>query len=296
MELRVLKYFLMVAREENITRAAELLHVTQPTLSRQLAQLEDELGVKLFDRGQHGIALTEDGLLLRRRAVEIVALADKTERELSHADDLLSGEIAIGSGETKSIQALIGMMAAFRQQHPDVTFDVYTAAADEIKEHLDRGLVDVGIVVEPVEISQYHFLRLPGKERAGVLLRSDSPLAEKAVIRAEDLTGTPLLMVKRPYFQNELTNWFGAAYEQMAIVATYNLIYNAAMMVQHHMGVALCLELESHFEGLCFRPLEPAQENGTVLIWKKEQILPATTRAFIEHAKKCLERIFSDNQ
>ncbi|MEZ4727050.1 MAG: LysR family transcriptional regulator [Caldilineaceae bacterium] len=296
MELRVLKYFLMVAREENITKAAELLHVTQPTLSRQLAQLEDELGTKLFQRGQHGITLTEDGLLLRRRAVEIVALADKTERELSHADDALSGEITIGSGETKSIHALIGMMAAFRRQHPDVTFDMYTAAADDIKEHLDRGLADVGVVVEPVEISQYHFLRLPGNERAGVLLRTDSPLAEKAVIRPEDLVGTPLLMVKRPYFQNELTNWFGAACDQMEIVATYNLIYNAAMMVQHHMGVALCLELESQFDGLCFRPLEPTQENGTVLIWKKEQMLPATTRAFIEYTKKYLIDIVKDNK
>ena len=295
MELRVLNYFLMVAREGNITKAAELLHVTQPTLSRQLSQLEVELGVKLFQRGQHGITLTEDGLLLRRRAQEIVALAAKTERELSHADDLLAGEITIGSGETKNMQALIGMMAKFRQQHPDVTFDLYTAAADDIKEHLDRGLVDVGVVVEPVEISHYHFLRLPGKERAGVLLRTDSPLAQKTTIRAEDLVGTPLLMVKRPYFQNELTNWFGAAYEQMQIVATYNLIYNAAMMVQNHLGVALCLELESHFDGLCFRPLEPTQENGTVLIWKKEQILPTTTRAFIAHIEKCLKNITGDS-
>ena len=295
MELRVLNYFLMVAREGNITKAAELLHVTQPTLSRQLSQLEVELGVKLFQRGQHGITLTEDGLLLRRRAQEIVALAAKTERELSHADDLLAGEITIGSGETKNMQALIGMMAAFRQQHPDVTFDLYTAAADDIKEHLDRGLIDVGVVVEPVEISHYHFLRLPGKERAGVLLRTDSPLAQKTTIRAEDLVGTPLLMVKRPYFQNELTNWFGAAYEQMQIVATYNLIYNAAMMVQNHLGVALCLELESHFDGLCFRPLEPTQENGTVLIWKKEQILPTTTRVFIEYIEKCLKDITGDS-
>ena len=296
MELRVLNYFLMVAREKNITKAAELLHVTQPTLSRQLAQLEDELGVKLFNRGQHGITLTEDGLLLRRRATEIVALATKTAQELSHANDLLSGEITIGSGETKHIQAFIAMMATFRKQHPDVTFDMYTATADDIKERLDRGLVDVGVLVEPVEISHYHFLRLPGKEKAGVLVRTDSPLAGKAAIRAEDLIGTPLLMVKRAYFQNELTNWLGALYDQMTIVATYNLIYNAAMMVQQQMGVALCLELESRFDGLCFRPLEPPQATGTVLIWKKEQMLPATTRAFIEHVKQCSGDIPGDSQ
>ena len=154
MELRVLRYFLMVAREENITKAAELLYITQPTLSRQLSQLEDELGVKLFQRGQHGISLTEDGMLLRRRAQEIVALAEKAERELSHTDDVLSGEIAIGSGETKNIEILTAMMAEFRSKHPDVTFDIYAASADDIKERLERGLVDIGVLGEPADISR----------------------------------------------------------------------------------------------------------------------------------------------
>lgn len=296
MELRVLKYFLMVAREKNITKAAEQLYITQPTLSRQLSQLEDELGVKLFHRGQHGITLTEDGMLLRRRALEIVALSDKVERELSHAADVLSGEIAIGSGETKNIQTLAGIMAEFRREHPDVTFDIYTATADDIKERLEKGLVDVGVLVEPVDISQYHFLRLPGKERAGVLVRTDSPLAEKSVIHPADLVDTPLLMVKRPYLRNEMSNWLGEYYDQMEIAATYNLIYNAAIMVKNHMGVALCIELESQFDGLCFRPFYPTREIGNVIVWKKEQALPAAMRAFIEHIKKCLQGIVNDNQ
>jgi DNA-binding transcriptional LysR family regulator len=296
MELRVLKYFLMVAREKNITKAAEQLYITQPTLSRQLSQLEDELGVKLFQRGQHGIALTEDGMLLRRRALEIIALSDKVERELSHGEDVLSGEIAIGSGETKSIQTLAGMMAEFRKEHLDVTFDIYTATADDIKERLERGLVDIGVLVEPVDISQYHFLRLPGKEKAGVLVRTDSPLAEKEVIYPEDLVGMPLLMVKRPYLRNEMSNWLGEYYDQIEIACTYNLIYNAAIMVKNHVGVALCIELESRFDDLCFRPLYPTREIGNVLVWKKDQALPAAMRAFIEYVKKCLQGIFGDSK
>jgi DNA-binding transcriptional LysR family regulator len=294
MELRVLRYFLVVAREENITRAAEQLHITQPTLSRQLSQLQDELGIKLFQRGRHGIALTEDGTLLRRRALEIVALSDKTERELSHAEDVLSGEIAIGSGETKSIQVLTSMMAAFRKMHPDVTFDMYTAIADDVKERLDRGLLDIGLLVEPVDISQYQFLRLPSKERAGVLVRTDSPLAERDVIRSEDLIGIPLLMVKRPYLRNEMANWFGESFDQMEIASTYNLIYNAAMMVKDHVGVALCIELESQFDGLCFRPLSPNRETGNVIVWKEVQTLPAPTQAFIEYIKTYLSSITDD--
>lgn len=294
MELRVLRYFLVVAREENITRAAEQLHITQPTLSRQLSQLQDELGVKLFQRGRHGIALTEEGMLLRRRALEIVALSDKTARDLSHEEGVLSGEIAIGSGETKSIHALTSMMADFRKRHPDVTFEMYTAIADDVKERLDRGLLDIGLLVEPVDISQYHFLRLPGKEKAGVLVRADSPLAEKASVRPEDLVGIPLLMVKRPYMRNEMAHWFGEYYDQIEVVSTYNLIYNAAMMVKNDVGVALCIELDSHFDGLCFRPLAPPAETGNVLVWKEEQTLPVATRAFIEYLKEYTGSITDD--
>jgi DNA-binding transcriptional LysR family regulator len=294
MELRVLRYFLTVAREGNITKAAEQLYITQPTLSRQLSDLEEELGVKLFQRAQHGIALTEDGMLLKRRALQIVALSDKTQHELSHAEGVLSGEIAIGSGETKQIEDLARMMTGFRKEHPDVTFDMHTATADEIKERLEGGLVDIGLLVEPVGISQYHFLRLPGKEKAGVLVRTDSTLARKEVIRPEDLVGIPLIMVKRPDLRNEMSNWFGEHYDQMQIACTYNLIYNAAIMVKNHVGVALCIELESHFEDLCFRPLSPARESGNVLVWKKEQPLPAATTAFIEYVKKCSEGIAGD--
>lgn len=289
MELRVLNYFLVVAREENITNAAEQLHITQPTLSRQMSKLEDELGVKLFQRKQHGIALTEDGLLLRRRAQEIITLTEKTAREVSRADEVLSGEIAIGSGETKTINTLTRLMAEFRQGNPEVSFDVYTATADDIKERLEGGLVDIGVLVEPVDISQYQYLRLPGKERVGVLVRTDSPLAEQDRIFPEDLIGIPLIVVKRPYLMNELANWFGEAYDQIEIASTYNLIYNAAIMVQNQVGAAVCIDLESQFEDLCFRPLYPMREIGSVLVWKQEGTLPTATRAFINFVKDALE-------
>ena len=165
MEPRVLKYFLMVAREENITKTAQLLHVTQPTLSRQLMQLEEELGVQLFHRGKHNVTLTEDGMLLRRRAQELVSLSEKAKMELQHKEEMPTGEIAIGCGETKSMAALSEKMVSFRQKYPLVQFSIYSAIADDIKERLEKGLLDMGLLVEPVDISKYEFIRLPLKEQ-----------------------------------------------------------------------------------------------------------------------------------
>ena len=226
MELRVLKYFLMVAREENITKAAQLLHVTQPTLSRQLMQLEEELGVQLFHRGKHNVTLTEDGMLLRRRAQELVSLSEKTKMELQHKEEMPTGEIAIGCGETKSMAALSEKMVSFRQKYPLVQFSIYSAIADDIKERLEKGLLDMGLLVEPVDISKYEFIRLPLKEQWGVLVRADSQLAEKEFVTPEDLRGVPLLMVRRELVKNELANWFGDSFDQLEIAATYNLIVN----------------------------------------------------------------------
>ena len=189
MELRILKYFLMVAREESITRAANLLHVTQPTLSRQLMQLEDELGVKLFYRTSHRIMLTDEGMLLKRRAQEILELTERTEREVSRREGSLMGEIAIGCGETRNMAAVAEVMAAFRQKYPLVRFNVYTAIADDVKERIENGLLDIGLLVEPVDISKYEFIRLPQKEEWGVLVRADSPLAAKTAVRPQDDNG-----------------------------------------------------------------------------------------------------------
>ena len=283
MELRVLKYFLMVAREENITKAAALLHVTQPTLSRQLMQLEEELGVKLFHRSRHSIILTEDGMLLKRRAQELVSLSDKTIQELSHKDYMLSGEISIGCGETKSMSFLSNHIRDFRQLHPLVQFNIHSAIADDIKERIERGILDIGLLTEPVNIGKYEFVRMPQKERWGILTRRDSALAEKDSICPEDLMGIPLLMVRRELVKNELANWFGDYYEQIQIASAYNLIINAAAMVKSGVGVALCFDLgTNYYDDLRFVPLTPVLETGSVLVWKKNQAMSKAITQFIQ--------------
>ena len=287
MELRVLKYFLMAAREENITRAAELLHVTQPTLSRQLIQLEEELGTKLFHRGGTHIVLTDDGMLLRRRAREIVDLAEKTRQELSHGEEL-AGEISIGCGETRNMTFLSGQIARFRAQHPLVRFNIYSANADDIRERMERGLLDLGLLMEPVDISRYAFVRMPEKEQWGVLVREDSPLAGRRSVTAAELAGVPLIMAGRESVRNELANWFGDVYERLEIAATYNLLLNAVNMVRCGVGAALTFHLGSDYAQTSFVPLSPRLEAGAVLAWKKEQMVSSAPRLFIERMRECV--------
>lgn len=288
MELRVLNYFLMVAREENITKAAQLLHVTQPTLSRQLMQLEKELGVRLFHRGKHSVRLTEEGMLLRRRAQELVSLSEKTKQELQCREEVPAGEIAIGCGETKSMSLLSSSMVSFRERYPLVQFSIYSAIADDIKERIEKGLLDMGLLVEPVDISKYEYIRLPVKERWGVLVREDSPLARKASVTPEDLLDIPLIMSRREPVKNQLASWFGTVFDQMEIAATYNLIVNAAFMVEQGLGVALCFDLGAVFENLRFVPLWPRMETGSVLVWKKNQALSSAQAYFIRHIRNAL--------
>ncbi len=285
MELRVLNYFLMVAREENITKAAQLLHLTQPTLSRQLMQLEEELGVKLFHRSRHSIILTEEGMLLKRRAQELVSLSEKTVQELSRKDAVLSGEIAIGCGETKSMSDLSEQMVAFRAQYPLVQFQIHSATADDIKEQIEKGILDMGLLCEPVDIGKYEFIRMPRKEKWGILVPTDSPLAEKKFVTPEDLVAVPLLISRRESVKNELSNWFGDYYDQLQIVATFNLIINAATMVKCHAGAVLCFDLGLAYDGVRYIPLSPPLETGSVLVWKKNQVLSPTISYFIKQIK-----------
>ena len=197
MELRVLNYFLAIAREENITKASQTLHVSQPALSRQMMQLEEELGVRLFTRSNHNIVLTEDGLLLKRRAQELLSLADKTKRDFINKDAELSGEVTIGSGEFRSTRELAKIMVAFQKKHPLVQFRIYSGNADNIQDYIGRGHLDLGVMGEPVDIRKYEFISMPVKEKWGVLVRQDSELAEKEEIRAEDLLNTPMVTASR---------------------------------------------------------------------------------------------------
>lgn len=285
MELRVLRYFLTVAQEENITKAAALLHVTQPTLSRQLMQLEEELGAKLFRRSQYRIILTDAGMLLRQRAQEIVELADKTKRDFAQSEEELSGEIAIGCGETQSMTFLSQHIRSFRLLYPKVQFRIYSANADDIKERMEKGLLDMGLLTEPVDISRYAFLRLPQKDRWGVLVPKDSALAKKEAVTSQDLVGVPLLLSGREQVRGELANWFGEDYGRIEVAATFNLILNAANMVKNGVGVALCFYLENISDALEFVPLSPKLETGTVLAWKKDKQLSPAVDQFYQHIK-----------
>lgn len=290
MELRVLQYFLTVAREESITRAAALLHITQPTLSRQLMQMEEELGVKLFDRGKHSILLTEEGMLLRRRAQEIVDLTEKTERELKCREEIISGEISIGCGETQNMKPLSEMIASFQKEYPDVSFHIYTAIADDVKERLENGVLDMGLLLEPVEISRYHYVRMPLKEQFHVLMRRDSPLAGRETIRPDDLVNVPLIIARRQSVRNQLENWFGHDAEKLRVVSTCNLSHNnLSVMVENGVGVAITIKASGSYRNLCFRPLEPEVVSGCVLVWKKNLALSPVMTRFLLHMREYLD-------
>lgn len=286
MELRVLKYFLTVAREENITKAAQILHITQPTLSRQLIQLEEELGVKLLKRSGHHVYLTDDGLLLKRRAQEITELAEKTVDDFLHRDSEIAGEIAIGSGEYKASRVLTDLMAEFQKEYPLVRYRVFSSDSDNIKEQIERGLLDMGLLMEPVDISKYDFVRIPEEEVWGVLVREDMELAKKEYMVPEDLVDLPLIMTRREMMQNELMHWFGEYAEQLEIMGGGNLLYNMAAMVRSGIGIVITPMLECSYEGLRFVPLRPGIRSRIVLVWKKAQMYSAAARKFIEFIRK----------
>lgn len=291
MELRILKYFLIVAREENITKAAQILHITQPTLSRQLMQLEEELEVKLFKRSNHSIVLTEDGMLLKRRAQELVSLAEKTKNDFLHKGENLSGEISIGSGELFSIDGFAELLAAFHEKYPLVRFDIFSGNTDNIKERIESGLLDFGIFLEPVDIGKYEFIRFNQKEEWGILTRDDSDVAKKWSVLPEDLVNRPLFIPKGALVQHEWEVWFGDYYDQIEIIANYNLLYNTAKMVQKGMGDALCLRLDAKYDDLIFVPLASKLETGSLLAWKKDQIKSPITTTFINFAKKYIKNL-----
>lgn len=288
MEIRVLRYFLTVVREQSITKASEVLHITQPTLSRQLAQMEEEVGVKLFDRGTRKITLTNEGLLLRRRAEEILQLVDKTERELVIQEEQVEGKITIGCGEIASVQLLPDLFQSFHEKYPRVTFDIYTATADHVKDQMDRGLVDIGLLLEPIDIEKYDFIRLDMKERWVVLMRPDSPLAKKDAVTAGELSELPLILPRRLRVQSELASWFGDYYENLNVMFTSNLSTNAAIMVSQGLAYSVVVEGSVPFwdqSKITYRPLSPDLTATSVLAWKRGQPFSLAATKFIEHIK-----------
>lgn len=291
MELRVLHYFLTVVNEESITKAADALHITQPTLSRQLSQMEDEMGVKLFERGSRKITLTNEGILLRRRAEEILQLVSKTEKEITEQEKLVDGEISIGCGELASVQTIAELIKSFHEKYPLVRYDIHTANADHIRERLDKGLTDMGLLLEPVDIDRYEFIRMNIKEKWVVLMRPDDPLAEKESVTPKDLSDLTVCIVKRSLIRNELASWFGHYFKKLNILFTSNMSTNASVMVKNGLVYALVLEGSLPYwntEQICYRPLSPELTATSVLAWKRHQPQSLATEKFIEHIRQNL--------
>ena len=284
MDIRVLTYFLEVASEGNITKAANSLSVTQPTLSRQLMQLEDELGVRLFERGNHNISLTEEGYLFRRRAQEIVNLTEKARLELLQNEDELAGNISIGCSETQSMSELSDLISDFRAVHPRVTFDIRSGNNEEVKEWLDQGNIDAGLVIETIDTSGVSYIRFKKKDKWGILVHKNSSRASKTGIKATDLVNVPLITIMDETIHKKLGNWSGEYARMMVPIVHYNLLSNVATMVRENSGVAICAEPGSHYDNLLFIPFEPRLELGAYLICKDNQKLSKVTSSFLHFA------------
>lgn len=291
MELRVLRYFLAVAREQSISGAAEVLHISQPTLSRQLMDMEDELGKKLFIRGNRRITLTNEGVLLRQRAEEIIDLVEKTESEITAGDEMISGDIYIGGGETEAIKIIAEIATEFKKEYPGICYQIYSGNAEDVTEKLDRGLLDFGVLIEPADIHKYEHLRLPMVDTWGVLMRKDSELAGKKEIEPQDLLNLPLICSRQMFRTQEMQKWIGRKPEKLNIVATYNLLFNASLLVEAGMGYALCLDkiIKTPDDGmLCFRPLKPSMNVHLDIVWKKNQVFSKAAELFLERLKEKL--------
>lgn len=282
MDLRHLRYFLMIAREGTISGAAAALHVSQPSLSRQMQELERDLGVQLFERGSRHITLTEPGMRLRKRAEEIVDLVGRTEDEFRLSANTLAGEVRIGSGETPAMGLLADIMADFVDAYPLVRFSLFSGNAENVSERLDTGRIDFGVFIGHADLSRYEFLQLPAQDRWGAFMRDDDPLATHNAVTPADLTGRPLIFSEQA--SREMGAWFHRDLDDLDVVATYNLLYNAALLARRGMGIVVSLEGivdTREGSGLAFRPLEPALSADIFIAWKRYQAFSPAAEAFL---------------
>ena len=285
MELRVLRYFLTTVKEGNITRAANLLHITQPTLSRQLMELEMELGTTLLIRGKRSITLTDDGFLFKQQAKEIVTLADRAEQTFLNKKEQVRGVITVGAAEAKGGRILADYIFEFLQKYPNVQFDLHNKMADNVKEDIEKGLIDIGIVLEPVDTTRFEFIRLKEKEIWGILMRKDHPLAEKETINIEDIKSYPLILPSRESAKNKVLHWLRCEESDLKVPAKYDILSNTALLVEKGVGCAVCLDgalsIASSPE-LCFKPVLPEFTTRSVILWKKKHIKHQATSLFIQ--------------
>ena len=293
MELRVLQYFLAVTREQSISGAAEALHLSQPTLSRQLKDMEEELGKQLMIRGNRKITLTEEGMILRKRAKEILDLVQKAKHEITISDDVIAGDVYIGAGETDAVRLLAKAGKNVQMEYPDIHYHISSGDSTDVLESLDKGLIDFGMIFGPVDASKYDYLEFPVKDKYGILMRKDSPLAGKDVIRPKDLHDKPIIFNLNTQDGDLLTSWLGKKLAQLHVAATYNLLFNASLMVDEGMGYAFALDKIINTDGnsnLCFIPCEPDLSAGMSLLWKKYQVFPKASKKFLEEFQKLLDK------
>ena len=292
MELRVLQYFLAVAREQSILRAAESLHLSQPTLSTQIKNMEEELGKQLLIRGTKGsrkITLTDEGMLLKKRAEEILELVRKTESEITLSDSIIMGDIYIGTGETDAIRLLAKAAKELQNTYPGIHYHISSGNAEFVVEQLDKGLIDFGIVFGQVDQTRYNSLKMPTKDIWGVLMRRDSALAQKETIAPEDLWDKPLIISHQRNQGKELSAWMKRDISKLNVVATYNLLFNASLLVDEGLGYAIGFDKIINItenSSLCFRPLQPNIEIEMSLVWKKYQIFTKAAEQFIKKIEK----------
>lgn len=289
MEIRVLKYFLTTIREGNITKAAKYLNLTQPNLSRQINMLERDIGHKLFERKHNNIILTPEGILLKKRAEEIINMVDKTRAEFNFTDKVIAGDIFIGAGETWAMSLVASVMKDVQSDYHHIRYNIYSGNFQDITEKLDKGLLDFGLLIDPANLSKYDYLKIPLKDTCGLAMRKDSPLSNKKNITKKDLLNIPLIIsrqvIETEIEDNDFSRWFSDTFDNLNITATYNLIYNALIMVSEGMGYALCLDKlidNMYHKNICFIPLKPKLESGINIVWKKNQEFSRASKIFLD--------------
>lgn len=295
MEIRTLRYFLAVARERNMTRAAAELYVTQPALSRQMAALEDEAGAPLFERSSHGLSLTDKGRLLFERAEQIVGLADQTMRDLSPESGAVTGDVRIGIGESYTGRAVAEAARALHERWPLVRFHLHDGGAYDLLDRLEGGYLDFCVLVHPSSVSDYDSVAMPGHDSWGLVMRRDNPLAAREGVTADDLASEPLIVSEQilhaAFSDSALEGWTGVGYDRLNIVGTYNLTFNATLFAEQGVASVLCLEGQirsGESEALCFRPLVPAISVQSFLVWKKARAFSPAARAFLDAFREAL--------
>lgn len=288
MEIRVLRYFLEIARESSMSRAAETLHVSQPTLSKQMKELESELGKKLFHRGSTSVSLTDEGMLLRKRAEDILTMVDKTTSEFRELDNITGGEVHIGCAESHQIKYLAWVIKDFKEAYPRFRYHLTSGNTEQVVERLDRGLIDFAFIVEPPNLERYNHIEIPGTDIWGLAIRKDHPLAEKEEIVFADLIGIDLICSEQG-MKFDIARWCGENADQLNLSGTINLCYNGGIFVEEGLGGMLTFDRlvnTDNDSNLCFRPLSPRLETKMYIIWKKYQVFTPIAELLLEELKK----------